>query len=91
MAEKQVQALAKLLYLSAAPNNQRDDEKLLQEKCMCVYILQYTDQLIQNKMAIASEKFWEKIHPTLMYKRHSPERNYTHTIHSCSRCGFQYS
>jgi hypothetical protein len=61
LTTKRNQALIKVLNSAVNPNpKQTAQERLFQEKCQCIFILQYTDQLIQYQSAIASENFWEQ-------------------------------
>ena len=59
--EKRNQALVKILNSTLNPSPYYDTrQKLYLEKCTCIFITQYTDQLIQYEAAIASENFWEE-------------------------------
>jgi len=61
LKHKRNQVLAKALHSTLNPNPlQTPLERLLQEKTYCVYITQFTDQIIQYEAAIASENFWEE-------------------------------
>ncbi len=58
---KRSQILVKALNSALNPNpRQTPLERLLQEKTYCVYITQFTDQIIQYEAAIAAENFWEE-------------------------------
>ena len=61
LKEKRNQFIVKVLNSTLNPNPlQTPLERLVQEKTYCVYITQFTDQLIQYEAAIASENFWEE-------------------------------
>ena len=61
LKQKRNQFLVKVLNSNLNPHPlQTPLERLLQEKTYCVYITQFTDQLIQYEAAIASENFWEE-------------------------------
>jgi len=62
ITEKRIRILTKILHstLNPCPPNYTTRERLLQEKTYCVYITQFTDQIIQYEAAIASENFWEE-------------------------------
>ncbi len=61
LTEKRNQALVKILNSTLNPSPvQETQRKLYLEKCTCIFITQYTDQLIQYEAAIASENFWEE-------------------------------
>jgi hypothetical protein len=61
LKEKRNQFIVKILHSTLNPNPlQTPLERLFQEKTYCVYITQFTDQIIQYKAAIASENFWEE-------------------------------
>jgi len=60
LKEKRNQFIVKLLHSALNPNlHQTPLERLFQEKTYCVYITQFTDQIIQYESAITSENFWE--------------------------------
>ncbi len=62
ITEKRIRILTKILHstLNPSPPNYTTRERLYQEKCGCIFITQYTDQLIQYEASLASENFWKE-------------------------------
>ncbi len=62
ITEKRNRMLTKILHstLNPSPPNYTTRERLYLEKCACIFITQYTDQLIQYEAALASENFWKE-------------------------------
>jgi hypothetical protein len=61
LTEKRTQAIVKLLNSIVNPNpKETAQHRRYQEKCSCLFITQYTDQIIQYESALASENFWEQ-------------------------------
>ena len=62
ITEKRNRMLTKILHstLNPSPPNHSTRERLYLEKCACIFITQYTDQLIQYEAALASENFWKE-------------------------------
>ena len=61
ITEKRNRILTKILHSTLSPSpNHSTRERLYLEKCACIFIAQYTDQLIQYEAALASENFWKE-------------------------------
>jgi hypothetical protein len=61
LTEKRNQAIVKLLNSIVNPNPKDTlQHRRYQEKCNCIFITQYTDQIIQYEAALASENFWNQ-------------------------------
>ena len=61
ITEKRNRILTKILHSTLSPSPNHDTrQRLYLEKCACIFITQYTDQLIQYESALASENFWKE-------------------------------